>query len=169
MTDRCISVSISDIEYNRPYRGLQSIPFYTFCMEKTEKKVCSTARHFAENLAAYRSKKGFSQYDLAQITGISRTAISHYELEGIIPPADKLELLSHTLSIPVYKLFYHAAAPQCPTDLTDIDARSVKKFRDILSLSTEDRNDLYRILNKILRKSRIERQENSAPEPSIYT
>jgi transcriptional regulator with XRE-family HTH domain len=112
---------------------------------------------FAENLVDYRSKKGLSQYDLAQMTGISRAAISHYEREGIIPPADKLELLAHTLGIPVYKLFCHADETIAPTDLTGIDARSVKKLRDILSLSVEDRNDLYRILNKMLRKNQLER------------
>lgn len=131
-------------------------------MEKIEKKEYSLARLFAENITLYRSKKGLSQYDLAQITGISRTAISHYEREGIIPPADKLEMLAHTLGIPVYKLFCHADETIGPTDLTNIDARSVKKLRDILSLSVEDRNDLYRILNKMLRKSQLERQEESA-------
>jgi hypothetical protein len=41
--------------------------------------------------------------------------------------------------------------------LTAVDARSVKKLRDILSLSTSDRNDLYRILNKMLRKNQFEK------------
>ncbi|MDR3056611.1 MAG: helix-turn-helix domain-containing protein [Prevotella sp.] len=118
------------------------------------------AQIFAENLATARTHRGLSQYDLAQMTGISRTAISHYEREGIIPPADRLERLADALAIPVHTLFKPCLKTANPaTDVTDIDARSVKKLRDILSLSVADRNDLYRILNKMLRKDQLEKQE----------
>ena len=118
---------------------------------------------FAENVAKYRKRKGFSQYDLAQLSGISRTMISHYEREGMIPPADRLQALADSLEIPVYKLFKQAGTDQNPeTDLADIDPRSVKKLRDILSLPADDRNDLYRILNKMLRKNQLERQNQEA-------
>jgi hypothetical protein len=44
-------------------------------------------------------------------------------------------------------LFEHATEPSDPkTDLPGIDARSVEKLRDILSLPVEGRNDLYHIL-----------------------
>jgi len=116
-------------------------------------------RIFAENVAKYRKKKGFSQYDLAQSSGISRGMISHYEREGMFPPADRLQALADSLEIPVYKLFKQPEIDQAPeTALADIDPRSVKKLRDILSLPADDRNDLYRILNKMLRKNQLERQ-----------
>jgi transcriptional regulator with XRE-family HTH domain len=128
-----------------------------------ESKNTDIAKIFAENLTAFRTGKGLSQYDLAQMTGISRTTISHYEREGIIPPADKLQCLADVLSIPVYKLFKPSACSANPeTNLTDIDARSVKKLRDILSLPVDDRNDLYRILNKLLRKNLLEQREMNA-------
>ena len=121
------------------------------------------ARIFAENVAKYRKKKGFSQYDLADLSGISRRMIGHYESRGIIPPADRLQALADSLEIPVYKLFKQAGTDQNPeTDLADIDPRSVKKLRDILSLPADDRNDLYRILNKMLRKNQLERQNLEA-------
>jgi transcriptional regulator with XRE-family HTH domain len=117
------------------------------------------AEIFAENLALFRKRKGLSQYDLAAITGISRTMISHYEREGIIPQADKLEALTTTLEVPIYRLFIKTSVKeQGDSVLSDIDPRSVKKLRDILSLPAEDRNDLYRILNKMLRKNQLERQ-----------
>jgi transcriptional regulator with XRE-family HTH domain len=118
---------------------------------------------FAENVANYRKKKGFSQYDLAQSSGISRGMISHYEREGMFPPADRLQALADSLEIPVYKLFKQSGTEQSPeTDLADIDPRSVKKLRDILSLPADDRGDLYRILNKMLRKNQLERQNREA-------
>ena len=115
---------------------------------------------FAENVAYYRRRKGLSQYDLAQASGISRAMISHYEREGMFPPADRLQALANSLDIAVYKLFKQAGVENDPeTDISNIDPRSVKKFRDILSLPAEDRNDLYRILNKLLRKNQLERQK----------
>jgi hypothetical protein len=37
----------------------------------------------------------------------------------------------------------------------------LKKLKDILSLPSEDRNDLYRILNKMLKKNQLEAQKKS--------
>jgi transcriptional regulator with XRE-family HTH domain len=125
--------------------------------------VKNIAHTFAENVAKYRRKKGFSQYDLAQASGISRTMISHYEREGMFPPADRLQALADSLDVPVYKLFKQPGAENVPeTDISDIDPQSVKKFRDILSLPADDRNDLYRILNKMLRKNQLEKQSREA-------
>jgi len=112
---------------------------------------------FAENVTYYRKKQGYSQYDLAMMSGISRTMISHYEREGILPTADRLQALGDSLAVPVYKLFLeNRKETNSETDLSNIDPRSVKKLRDILSLPSEDRNDLYRILNKMLRKNQLE-------------
>ena len=123
------------------------------------------AKIFAENVTNYRKKKGFSQYDLARLSGISRTMISHYERDGMLPPADRLQTLADSLDIPVYKLFKQQGMESVgETDLAAIDPRSVKKLRDILSLPSEDRNDLYRILNKMLRKNQLERQNLEALE-----
>jgi transcriptional regulator with XRE-family HTH domain len=125
--------------------------------------VKNIAQVFAENVARYRKKKGVSQYDLAESSGISRGMISHYEREGMYPPADRLQALADSLEIPVYKLFKQPEAEQAPeTALAGIDPRSVKKLRDILSLPADDRNDLYRILNKMLRKNQLEKQSLEA-------
>jgi transcriptional regulator with XRE-family HTH domain len=84
--------------------------------------------------------------------------ISHYEREDSLPPADRLQILADALGIPIYKLFMEREKDKSPeTDLSDIDPRSVKKLLDILSLPLDDRNDLYRILNKMLRKNQLEK------------
>jgi transcriptional regulator with XRE-family HTH domain len=117
------------------------------------------AKIFAKNMTRFRKKIGLSQYDLAAKTDISRRMIGHYEREGMIPSADRLQVLAEALEVPVSRLFEENAAAMNPAnDLSDIDPRSVKKLRDILSLPAEDRNDLYRILNKMLRKNQLERQ-----------
>ena len=121
----------------------------------------TTAQTFAKNIYSYRKQRGLSQYDLAEKTGISRRMISHYETDGILPPVDRLEILAQVLEIPVAALFEQdSPRKQTAVDLSGIDSRSVKKLKDILSLSHEDRNDLYRILNKMLRKNQLEQQES---------
>jgi transcriptional regulator with XRE-family HTH domain len=122
----------------------------------------TVAQIFAQNVTHHRKKQGHSQYDLALISGISRTMISHYERDGMLPPASRLQILADSLNIPVYKLFMeHKGGKSRDTDLSDIYSRSVKKLRDILSLPPEDRNDLYRILNKMLRKNQLEKQNQT--------
>ena len=121
------------------------------------------AQIFAENVTKHRKRKGISQYELAETSGISRGMISHYEREGSIPPADRLQALANSLDVPVYKLFKQPEKESYPeTDFSGIDPRSVKKLKDILSLPADDRNDLYRILNKMLRKNQLEKQNSEA-------
>ena len=78
----------------------------------------------------------------------------------MLPPADRLQVLADALNIPVFVLFKEREKRmETETDFSGIDPRSVKKLRDILSLPPEDRNDLYRILNKMLRKNQLEKQQ----------
>jgi transcriptional regulator with XRE-family HTH domain len=123
----------------------------------------SIVQIFAKNLFTYRKQKGFSQYDLANLTGISRRMICQYENKGTIPPGDRLQAIADALEIPVSKLFENnAGVIDYTSNVMDIDPRSVKKLRDILSLPAEDRNDLYRILNKMLRKNQLEEQRSAS-------
>ena len=123
----------------------------------------AVASVFAANIIRYRKRRGLSQYDLADLTGISRRMIGHYEKEGMVPPIEKLELLAKALDVPISKLFEKGTSESnTAADLSGIDPRSVKKLKDILSLSPEDRNDLYRMLNKLLRKNQLEKESGKA-------
>jgi len=53
----------------------------------------------------------------------------------------------------IYLMLHIVTYVNTAADFTGIDSRSVKKLKDILSLSPEDRNDLYRILNKMVRSN----------------
>lgn len=118
---------------------------------------------FSLNLIRYRKEKGFSQADLAEVSGISNRMIGHYEVSSTLPPIEKIEAIAKALGIKPSQLFEDPSGEaQTAADLAGIDPRSIKKLKDILSLSTEDRNDLYRILNKMLRKNQLE-QESLTP------
>ena len=129
---------------------------------------------FAQNLVRFRKQRGLSQGDLAELAGLTRRMIGHYETEAVEPPIGKIEAIAKALGIKPPQLLENPdAAKQPDNDLTGIDPRSIKKLRDILSLSPEDRNDLYRMLNKLLRKSQLEKQaadhQNSLSIPAVDT
>jgi len=114
---------------------------------------------FAKNLIRYRKQKGFSQGDLAEASQISRRMIGHYEISDTIPPIEKIESIANALGVKPSQLLESSSdATQTDADLSGIDSRSIKKLKDILSLPPEDRNDLYRMLNKLLRKNQLEQE-----------
>ena len=80
----------------------------------------------------------------------------------MLPPWDRLKLLATALDVNISQLFEdHLSNEKKNDNLSDIDPRSVKKLRDILSLTPEDRNDLYRILNKMLKKNQLEQDSET--------
>ena len=120
---------------------------------------------FAQNLARIRKQRGLSQADLAELAGLSRRMINHYETHAIQPPIEKIEAIAKALGIKPSQLLDSKAKnseKDAASDLTGIDPRSVKKLKDILSLPSEDRNVLYRMLNELLRKNQLEERERGA-------
>ena len=61
----------------------------------------SSDKTFGDRLKNERLKKGLSQYDLSNLTNITRAAISEYELNNIIPTK---EILKNRLSFE-YQLY----------------------------------------------------------------
>ena len=89
--------------------------------------------------------------------------IGHYEVSSTLPPIEKIDAIATVLGIKAAQLLEDASLDEKTDSVADIDSRSIKKLRDILSLSSEDRNDLYRILNKMLRKNQLEKANQSKP------
>jgi len=118
---------------------------------------------FAKNLKRLRKKRGLSQYDLADLTGISRRMIGHFETKAVQPPLDKIELIAKALKVKMSELFINGEDNE-EIDPSIFDTRSLKKLRDILSLPPNDRSDLYRMLNKMLRKNQLEREKRESKE-----
>ena len=54
---------------------------------------------FGNNLQNIRKKNNLSQEDLAEMLGVSRQAVSKWELDEGYPEVDKLLLISEKLSV----------------------------------------------------------------------
>lgn len=111
--------------------------------------------NFSKNLKAIRKKKGLSQYDLSDLTGISQRMIGHYETKVTSPPLDKIEILAKALNIKPAELLKIQEEKEMDSeiDISTFDTRSLKKLQDILSLPSNDRAMIYRMLNKLLREN----------------
>jgi transcriptional regulator with XRE-family HTH domain len=123
---------------------------YTFTMGNTKK----TSIDFSRNLKLLRKKKGLSQYDLADLTGFSQRMIAHYETHAIQPSLDKIEAIAKALGVKPADLLSTENFVDGEIDPSKFDTRSLKKLQDILSLPQNDRADLYRMLNRMLRENR---------------
>ncbi len=59
----------------------------------------SQCKSFGENLKKIRRKNQLSQKDLAEMLGVSRQAVSKWELGDGYPEVDKLLILSRKLNV----------------------------------------------------------------------
>ena len=118
---------------------------------------------FSKNLKYFRKKKGLSQYDLADLSGLSQRMIAHYETLSSHPSLDKVELLAKVLNIKTSDLLnsMEISSDKDKINIYDFDTKSLKKLKDILSLSQNDRASVYRLINSLLRKSQLELKEKS--------
>ncbi|MCP4179177.1 MAG: helix-turn-helix transcriptional regulator [bacterium] len=114
---------------------------------------------FSINLKRIRKEKGLSQYDLADMTGISQRMITHYETKVSEPSLAKVEILAEKLNVKISDLLDPDDKNDVNIDVSQFDTRSLKKLQDILSLPNNDRADLYRMLNRMLKKNQLEKQQ----------
>jgi len=112
----------------------------------------ATVSIFSQNLCRLRKKRGLTQYDLADMTGISQRMIGHYETHAVRPPIKNIETIAKALKVPAASLLATKEKDE-EIDPSVFDTRSLKKLRDILSLPPNDRADLYRMLNRMLREN----------------
>jgi transcriptional regulator with XRE-family HTH domain len=111
---------------------------------------------FSRNLRRLRKERGLSQYDLAELTGLSQRMIHHYETHVSEPPLSKVDLIARALKVKASVLLEDPHGEE-PKDASQFDTRSLKKLRDILELPPNDRSFLYRTLNNLVRKNQLER------------
>ena len=83
-------------------------------MKKTSRNI------IAQAIAKHRNEKGLSQAKLAEMTGVSRNAISRIEKMESMPSIEQLEILSEVLDINITDLFVEQD--------TQIEADNNKKY-----------------------------------------
>ena len=109
---------------------------------------------FSKNLTIIRKQRGLSQIDLAKKTGFSGRMIAYYETKVINPPLDKVEILAKTLKIGINDLLGTSEDEfKLQKEISQIDTRTFKKIKIILSLPRHQRHMIYSMAESLLKQN----------------
>ena len=83
-------------------------------------KIPTARERFAQNLKGWRIKRGVSQDELADLTGLSRVYISRIENRKDTVSLDNIEKMASALSIDIVDLLLFSPSYGFPTE-SDVD------------------------------------------------
>jgi transcriptional regulator with XRE-family HTH domain len=120
-----------------------------------------------DRLRVLREQKKFSQGEIEKRTGLLRCYISRVENGHTVPAVETLEKFARALEVPLYQLFYDGDEPPKLPSLprrrsqsalvwgdTGKDARTLAKFRQLLSRADEDDRRLLLFMAKKMVKTK---------------
>ena len=120
-----------------------------------------------DRLRVLREQKKFSQGEIEKRTGLLRCYISRVENGHTVPAVETLEKFARALEVPLYQLFYDGDEPPKLPSLprrrsasvlawgdTGKDARTLAKFRQLLSRADEEDRRLLLFMAKKMVKTK---------------
>ena len=120
-----------------------------------------------DRLRVLREQKKFSQGEIEKRTGLLRCYISRVENGHTVPAVETLEKFARALEVPLYQLFYDGdEPPRLPTlpkrrsssvliwGDNGKDARTLAKFRQLLSRTDEEDRRLLLFMAKKMVKTK---------------
>jgi transcriptional regulator with XRE-family HTH domain len=121
-----------------------------------------------ERLRALREEKKFSQGEIEKRTGLLRCYISRVENGHTVPAVETLEKFARALEVPMYQLFYDGEEPPKLPSIpkrnlstkaawgdSGKDARTLAKFRQLLSRADESDRRLLLFMAKKMARSKV--------------
>ncbi len=104
---------------------------------------------FGHRLPAIRKAKGFTQVQLADVTGTTQRAISYYETEAGYPPMPAVVALAQALGVSADELM-GLKQPQVDLLQDDPETRRMwKKFQQVRTLPERDQRAVIRLVNSL--------------------
>jgi len=107
-----------------------------------------------QNIVRIRKLRGLSQKDLAEKTGISRRAIIYYERESKNDFLEKIERIASALDVSAEELLSFDGKKKENSsdeiDFTEINMRTLKRIKQIINLTPQDRQILYKTMDGLL-------------------
>ena len=126
-----------------------------------------------DRLRVLREQKKFSQGEIEKRTGLLRCYISRVENGHTVPAVETLEKFARALEVPMYQLFYDGDVnPKLPHiskrksgngshwGESGKDARTLERFRQLLSRADEDDRQLLMHMAKKMAKTNSPRSES---------
>ncbi len=104
-------------------------------------------RDFCDQLKAAREQRGLSQTELAKLTGLQPSAISHFETGNRSPSFDNLKRLANALGVSIDYLLGRSAVPDVATP------KAEQIFRDFSKMTARDQETLAQMAAFLARKN----------------
>jgi transcriptional regulator with XRE-family HTH domain len=99
-------------------------------------------------IAGLRDKKGWSQADLAENSGVSRVMIGKYERGKAIPSVDAAKKIADTLEVSLDYLVGEGIN-------STFDKKTLKRFQEISELDEAKRNTLFDLIDTYIRDAKV--------------
>ena len=134
-----------------------STKFYTILKKNMKmKKEKST---FNKNIIRLRKERGLTQEELAKLSGISPRMIIYYESEAGNPPLNKIKNLANALNVDIEELLLDSKEKKeknqtLKNELLNINTKTLKRIKQILELSPEDRHVVYSLVDSLVDKNK---------------
>ena len=113
----------------------------------------TTNSNFGENLRNIREKSGYTQAKLADISGISKRMIGHYETQVKRPSVDKLKKLADALKISIDDIIGNSVTKN--KNSGDTSYRIMKRVRIIEKLPKREQDMIFSMINTFAEKHGI--------------
>jgi transcriptional regulator with XRE-family HTH domain len=110
---------------------------------------------FGENLRRIRKKKGLTQIELAELSGISRRVIGHYETQAVRPSIEKTKLIAKALGVSDNELLGITKEISQNKSYEDVSFKIMKKVRIVEKLPVRDQKAIFRLINSLAEKNKI--------------
>lgn len=108
---------------------------------------------FGESLRKVRKQRGYTMEQLAEISGISKRMIGHYETQVKRPALDKIQILAKALNVSANELMGPSKSNTKTRDETSY--KIMKKVRLIEKLPTRDQNTIFSLINSLVEKNKL--------------
>ena len=110
---------------------------------------------FSKNLLKLRKKHGLTQDELAKLSGVSRRMITYYETHAAEPSIKRVGKIAKVFNVTIEELVgYKELKVKLNDDFSNIDSRTLKKFKQILSLTPEQRHMVYAFVDSLVNKNK---------------
>jgi transcriptional regulator with XRE-family HTH domain len=98
-------------------------------------------------IAELRDKKGMSQVDLADKSGVSRVMIGKYEREEATPSIDAAKNIADALGVSLDQLVGEGL-------YRDFDKKTLQRFRDLEHLEDDKKKTLFDLIDTYIRDAK---------------
>ena len=108
---------------------------------------------FAQRLVKIRKLRQMAQVQVAEVTGLTQRAISHYETGAGYPPAPTIVALAQALRVSADELLGRKKTKNQPQKMSPQMQRPWKKFQQVTKRPDKDQRAVIRPINSLARST----------------